>query len=146
MKLATPLSIALVTLAAGPAFAADPAPTPRDLHAAQCVAALETQTETLAEKVKAGNEATKPLLMERLIAGTAFVGDSYLHSKLDENQARALVHQAQEAQKSLPPAELAARQDSCAGAGSKLYASSNGVQQMVVQRLAKKRMEKLLRA
>jgi hypothetical protein len=141
-----PLVFLFVALGASSAGATDAAPTPRDLQAAQCVAALETQTEALAQQVKAGNDASKAVLLERLIAGTAFIGDSYLHSKLSEAQAKALVRQAHEAQSGLPATELAARQESCAGTGSKLYAASNGVQQMVVQRLAKKRMGKLLGA
>ena len=121
-------------------------PSPRDLHAAQCVAALEVNTQDLALQVKSGKEALRPLLLERLVSGTAFVGDTYLHGSSDEKQARALANEALEAQKSLPPPELAARQAACADEGAKLFASSNGLQQAVVKRLAKKRMDKLLGA
>jgi plasmid stability protein len=121
-------------------------PSPRDLHAAQCVAALEVNTQDLARQVKVGKEALRPLLLERLVSGTAFVGDTYLHGDSDEKQARELANQALEAQKSLPAPELAARQAACADEGAKLFASSNGLQQAVVKRLAKKRMEKLLGA
>ncbi len=123
---------------------ADQPPSPRDLHAAECVAALEANTQALAKQVMAGNEAPRALLLERLIAGTAFVGDTYLHGNSDERQARALANQALEAQKRLPPAELTARQVACAAEGTKLYDDSNGLEKVVVKRLAKKRMEKLL--
>ena len=121
-------------------------PSPRDLHAARCVAALEANTQDLAQQVKSGKEASRPVLLDRLVSGTAFVGDTYLHGNSDEKQARDLANQAREAQKSLPAPELAARQAACADEGAKLYASSNGLQQAVVKRLAKKRMDKLLGA
>jgi hypothetical protein len=41
---------------------------------------------------------------------------------------------------------LAARQAACADEGAKIFASSNGLEQVVVTRLAKKRMAKLLGA
>lgn len=121
-------------------------PSPRDLHAAQCVAALEAHAEELAQQVKAGREEVRSLLLDRLVSGTAFVGDTYLHGHSDEKQARELANQAFEAQKSLPARQLAARQAACADEGAKLFASSNGLQQAVVSRLAKKRMDKLLGA
>ena len=137
------LSTASLTLArAAPA----PEPSPRDLHAAECVAALEVHTQDLAKQVKSGNEASRAVLLDRLISGTAFVGDTYLHGNSDEKQARALANEALEAQKSLPAPELANRQAACADEGAKLFAASNGLQQAVVKRLAKKRMDKLLGA
>lgn len=127
--------------------AAEPsAASPRDVHAAECVAALEVNTQELAKQVKTGNDDSRPLLLERLVSGTSFVGDTYLHGNSDEQQARALANQALETQKRLSPTELAARQSACAKEGAKLHADSNALQQAVVKRLAKKRMEKLLGA
>ena len=123
---------------------ADPPASPHDLHAADCVAALDASTQALAKEVKAGQEASRAPLLDQLIAGTAFVGDTYLHGSSDEKQARALANAAAQAQKSLPPAELAARQVACAAEGRALYDASNGLGKAVVKRLAKKRMDKLL--
>jgi hypothetical protein len=103
-------------------------------------------TQDLAKQVKSGKEASRAVLLDRLISGTAFVGDTYLHGSSDEKQARELANQALEAQKSLPAPELATRQAACADEGAKLFAASNGLQQAVVKRLAKKRMDKLLGA
>jgi hypothetical protein len=119
-------------------------PSPRDLHAAQCVAALEVLTESLATHVKAGNEGARPVLLSRLESGTAFVGDVYLRGDSDEAQARKLAKDALEAQKKLSDAQLAERQSACADEGAKLLAASNGLERAVVKRLAKKRMGKLL--
>jgi hypothetical protein len=140
-------ALVFVILIPGPSLAQTAtaaAPSARDQHAAQCVAALEVNTEDLARQVKSGQEASRPLLLERLVSGTAFVGDTYLHGSSDEKQARELANRALEAQKSLPAPELAARQAACADEGAKLFASSNGLEQAIVKRLAKKRMDKLL--
>jgi hypothetical protein len=132
----------LAALPAGPALAAEP--SARDLRAAQCVAALDASTHDLAAQVRAGNSASRRLLMDRLVSGAAFIGDSYLHGRVNEDQARQLTDQAREAQRKLPAPELAARQTSCADEGGKLYAAGNSLQQAVVKRLAKRRMERLL--
>ena len=116
----------------------------RDLHVAECVAALGTQTETLAEQVKAGKEEARPLLLKRLESGTAFVGDNYLHGDSDETRARALVNEALGAQKALTANQLAARQALCAAEGARLLAASNGFERAIVKRLARKRMDRLL--
>lgn len=136
----------LLLCLAGLTWAQASDPSARDLHAAQCVAALEVLTEDLAAEIKAGNEAARPILMDRLVSGTAFVGDSYLHGLTDQKQARALADDALEAQKSLPPKALAARQVACADEGARLYASSNPLARSVVTRFAKKRMARLLGA
>jgi hypothetical protein len=119
-------------------------PSAHDLHAAQCVAALEVLTKSLAAQVKSGNEDAKPVLLSRLESGTAFVGDVYLRGESNEAAARKLANDALEAQKSLSEAQLAERQRACAEEGARLLASSNGLERAVVKRLAKKRMEKLL--
>ena len=119
-------------------------PSARDLHAAQCVAALQVDAESLAGEVKTGKEGARPMLLSRLESGTAFVGDVYLRGESDEAAARKLANDALEAQKSLSEAQLAERQRACAEEGAKLLASSNGLERAVVKRLAKKRMERLL--
>lgn len=137
------LATALLALA-GQAVAADP--TAQDRRAAQCVAALEASADDLVRQVKAGTDAARKPLLERLTQGAAFVGDTYLHGSANEAQARALVDQAEQAQRGLSPAELAARQAACASEATRLLARSNPLQRAVVKRLARKRMDKLLGA
>ena len=120
------------------------APSARELHSAQCVAALQVSTESLAQEVKAGKDAARPVLQGRVEAGTAFVGDAYLHGTTDEGRARALASNALEAQKSLNPSELTARQEACAAEGATLLSNSNSLERSIVKRMAKKRMDKLL--
>jgi hypothetical protein len=120
------------------------APSKRELHSAECVAALEVSTDELARQVKAGRADLRPLLRQRLDAGAAFIGTAYLAGDRDEARAQALLAAALKAQSALPKAELAARQVRCAQEGAKLLADSNFVGRAVVSRLAKKRMKTLL--
>ncbi len=138
-----PLTVLLAALAAAAAAQAAE-PTPEDRRAAQCVAALEASADELVRQVKAGKETARKPLLDRLTQGAAFVGDSYLHGNANEDQARALVDQAEAAQRSLSPAELAARQTACAGEANRLLANANALQRAVIKRLARKRMDKLL--
>ena len=135
---------AIAEPAASPTTPVTPAATPSELHAAQCVAALEVSTESLAAQVKAGQDDARAPLQSRVEAGTAFVGDAYLKGTRDEARAKALANKALEDQKSLPAAELAARQDACADEGQKLMAASNSFERAIVRQVAKKRMAKLL--
>jgi hypothetical protein len=139
------------TLAAAAAFLATVSqaglaapPSARDLHAAQCVAALDVNTQSLAADVKTGKESARPVLQSRLESGAAFVGDVYLRGESDEAQARKLASEALEAQKRLTDVQLIERQNACADEGAKLLASSNFLERAVVKRLASKRMNRLL--
>jgi hypothetical protein len=125
-------------------LAGPPAPSERELHAAACVAALEANTDALVKQVKAGREDLRPLLQERMQAGVAFIGTAYLRGERDKARAQALLTDAREAQKALPAAELAARQDACAAEGSQLLASANFIERLVVWRLTGNRMKKVL--
>jgi hypothetical protein len=118
-------------------------PSPRDLRAAECVAALDASTHALAQQVQGGKDSLRPTLMAQLIAGAAFVGEAYLHG-VGEERARELADEARARQERLPARELAARQAACAEEGRKLYESANGLERAVVKRVATKRMDKLL--
>lgn len=120
------------------------APSERELHAAQCVAALQVDTERLAAEVKSGRLESRPVLQSRLEFGVAFIGDAYLHGTSDEARARTLADNALQAQKHLNDDELAARQTSCAVEGEKLMAASNGLERAIVRQVAKRRMARLL--
>ena len=120
------------------------APTQRELHSAECVAALEISTDELARQVQAGRAELRPLLRQRLDAGAAFIGSAYLDGDRDEARAHGLLAAALKAQAALPQAELAASQARCAQEGARLLAASNFIGRAVVSQLAKKRMQKLL--
>ena len=120
------------------------APSKRELHSAECVAALELNTDDLARQVQAGRADLRPLLRQRLAAGAAFIGAAYLDGDRDEARAHALLAAALQAQAALPKADLAASQARCAQEGAKLLAASNFIARAVVSRLAGQRMKRLL--
>ena len=119
-------------------------PTQRELHSAECVAALEISTDELARQVKAGRADLQPLLRQRLDAGAAFIGLAYQDGDRDEARAQAMMAAALESQAALPKAELAASQARCAQEGARLLAASNVIVRAVVARLAERRMKRLL--
>ena len=127
-----------------PAAAAPAAPSEHELHTSACVAALDVNTEALAQQVKAGREELRPLLLGRLKSGAAFIGAAYLQGERDEARSQALLKDAREAQKSLPESELAARQLACAEEGMRLYADANFIERQVVTMFAEKRLNRLL--
>lgn len=119
-------------------------PSSREWADAQCVAALDVQTEALARQVKAGQTDLRGLLRARLKAGAAFIGRAWLDGERDEARSHALLDRARAAQRALPAPELAQRQGRCAAEGERLLAEANGLQRAVVSRLADRRMKKLL--
>lgn len=121
-----------------------PAPSAREWALAQCVAALDVQTETLAGQVKAGRQDLRSLLRARLKAGAALIGQAYLDGERDEARSQALLGQAREQQRTLPAAELQARQNRCAADGDKLLAAADPLSRAVVGKVADRRMKKLL--
>jgi len=138
------LILAVCGLFALRASAATDGLTEHQLHTAQCVAALEVNTDDLAEQVKAGRADLQPLLLDRLRFGAAFIGDSYLQGERDEARAKGLLVAALDAQRALPQPELAARQAACAQEGAQLLANADFFTRTVVTRLAHRRMKKLL--
>ncbi|MBP6901791.1 MAG: hypothetical protein KBC73_16970 [Burkholderiaceae bacterium] len=129
---------------AGPAEARPAAPNPREWATAQCVAALDVQTEALALQVKAGRADLRGLLRARLKSGAAFIGQAWLDGERDEARSQSLLKQALEAQRGLSAADLAARQNRCAAEADKLLDQANALSRAVVSRLADRRMKKLL--
>lgn len=127
-----------------PSSAAAPAPAARELHTAECVAALETSTDELARQVKAGHAELKSELLSTLEFGAAFIGDAYIRGERDEARSQSLLASAIEAQKTLSSEELSSRQTLCAEEGRTMLADGNVVSRALVSRLAKKRMRRLL--
>lgn len=137
--LATALLLLAVSAAAEPLV-----PSERERHTTECVAALEVSTEELAAQVRAGKEELRPLLLDRLRYGAAFIGRAYMNGDRDEDRSKALLDAALAAQKELPEADLHTRQLACADEGKRLLASANVIERAVVSRLASRRMKKLL--
>lgn len=137
------LASALLAAPAWPAAAALAA-TERELHTAECVAALDARSDELARQLKAGNSEARPALVAILNAGAAFIGQAYLQGERDEGRSQAQLSAAKEAQKSLTTVELIERQASCAQEGTRLFAETNGLGRLVIARLVDRRIQKLL--
>ena len=133
--------VAAALLAAALSASADPTPA----HAASCVAALESEAAALAQQFRAGDTGIEPELVRRVQEGFAFIGAAYKQGLRGE-EADRMLKDAEKAQESLPPAELAARQAACRGEGSQLLAHANVIERAFVNRAAQRRVDKLKRA
>ena len=132
-------------LTAACASAADTAePTARELHTADCIAALETRSEDLARQVKDGQTEQRTLLQTALDAAAAFIGQAYLQGDRDQERLENLKNSALQAQKSLASSELAARQSSCTQEGARLLSQADVLSRFVISRLAARQMKKLV--
>lgn len=124
--------------------AAEQSPTAAELHASECVAALEEQAEALAAQIRAGHQELRPQLMTQLEYGAAFIGNAYLRGARDQPRSQALLKAARERQGALSAQDLRARQAQCAGEASRLLAESNALGRAVVSQVAKRHAAKLL--
>ncbi len=132
-------------LAAVSASAADIAePSVRELHTADCIAALELKSEDLARQVKAGQTEQRPVLQTALDAAAAFIGQAYLQGDRDQDRLENLKNSALQAQKTLSPTELATRQANCAQEGARLLSQADVLSRFVISRLAARQMKKLV--
>jgi hypothetical protein len=137
--------IPLVLLfAARMAIASSDAPTERELHTSECVAALDVRSEELARQAKAGQSESRALLVSTLEAGGAFIGQAYLQGERDEARSQSQLAAALQAQKKLPEADLAARQTSCLLEGTRLLSQTDVIGRFVISRLVQRRLQKLV--
>jgi hypothetical protein len=119
----------LLLFAARMALASTDAPTERELHTSECVAALDVRSEELARQLKAGQTESRPLLVSTLEAGGAFIGQAYLQGERDEARSQS---------------DLAARQTSCALEGARLLSQTDVIGRFVISRLVQRRLQKLV--
>lgn len=131
-------------IAAQAAIASTDAPTERELHTSECVAALDVRSEELARQVKAGQSESRVLLVSTLEAGAAFIGQAYLQGERDEARSQSQLAAALQAQKKLPEADLAARQSACASEGARLLSQTDAIGRFVISRLVQRRLQKLV--
>ena len=134
--------VAAASLLAAMTFAAAAEPTPQ--HAATCVAALESEAAGMAQQVRSGQSEIEPELVRRVQEGFAFIGSAYKQGLRGE-EADRMLKAAEQAQQSLPPAELAARQAECRAEGAQLLAHANIIERAFVERAAQRRVDKLKR-
>jgi hypothetical protein len=134
----------LLLLTGQSALADTLAPNERELHTAECVAALDVKSDAVARHLKAGQAELRPVLEATLEAGAAFIGHAYLQGDRDEARSQGLLNAALQAQKDLSETELAARQSSCAVQGTRLLSQTDFIGRAIVARLVQRRMQKLI--
>src|SRR5438105_4989456 len=89
---------------------AQAAPTPD--RAANCVAALKTRAEPLAQRVRQGDANAETQLLPIVTDSFAFIGSSYKQG-IESAKATEMMKAAEARQAQLPPDELVKIQDGC---------------------------------
>ncbi len=138
------LLLALCLSASCAMAASGPEPTARELHTADCIAALELKAEDLAQQVKAGQAEQRPALQTALDAAAAFIGQAYLQGDRDQERLENLKNAALQAQKTITSTELTTRQSTCSQEGAHLLSQADVVSRFVISRLAARQMKRLL--
>lgn len=141
MSLAPRLAASCLALSTPLAWAvAQPSPE----RVAECVAAMTTKAEPLAEQAKAGNAQADAQLVPLVTSAFTFIGLAYKQD-VSKEKADKLLDQAKVDQKSMPDKALHTLQDTCQKEGDALYADLNFVEKTIVKQAAKRRIEKLKR-
>jgi len=115
-------------------------PTPQ--HSAECVAALEVEAQTMADRYRSGDTDVEAELIRRVQQGFAFIGTAYLQGVRDA-EADRLLKAAEAAQKEISVAELSARQAACRSEGARLLEKANAIERAFVMKAAQRRVERL---
>jgi hypothetical protein len=115
-------------------------PTPE--RAAACVAALKLRADALGARLPK-EPRVEPELVAVLEQGFAFIGDAYLHGMRDKARADALLAQAEQAQKSLTPPQMAERQAGCQAEALRLLKDASPFGRLVVSHQARKRVDRI---
>lgn len=130
----------LTSLMATTALAADP--TPSHEHRAACVAALTTQAEPLAARLKSGDRSVEAELLKLTESGFAIIGVAY-QAGLRKPEADQLLESAKKAQKSMPAPALSQLQASCRIEGSQVLADANALERFLVTSAAERRVKRI---
>ena len=117
--------------------------TPDEMAA--CVAAMQVQAEEWAAAVRAGDAGLEKTLLAELERASALMGRSYLDGAHDEADAKARLKAARDAQAGWPREQREALRLSCDARANAELAASNFLQRALVQRMARKRLQTMLK-
>jgi len=137
-----PTLLLLSTILATGLATAQAAPTPD--RAANCVAALKTRAEPLAQRVRQGDSNAEAELLPIVTDSFAFIGSSYKQG-IESDKATEMMKAAEARQAQLPPDELSKIQDGCQVEGKQLMAQASAFERMFVNHAARKRIDRLKR-
>ena len=137
---ANQLLACLLTSAAVVAVSAEPFPNHE--HRAACVAALTTQAEPLAARLKSGDRSVEAELLKLTESGFAIIGVAY-QDGLRKPEADQLLDSAKKAQKSMPAPALSQLQASCRIEGGQVLADANALERFLVTSAAERRVKRI---
>ncbi len=116
--------------------------SPSHEHRAACVAALTTQAEPLAARLKTGDRSVEAELLKLTQSGFAIIGIAYQQG-LRKPEADQLLEAAKQAQKSMPEAALSQLQTSCRAEGVQVLADANPLERFLVNSAAERRVKRI---
>jgi hypothetical protein len=113
---------------------------------AHCVAAMQTHADALARLVKAGDMSQEPALRTELERAAALIGRTYLDGLHDEDEAKARLKKAQEAQAGWSDERRRRVHEDCVRRADAELAAANGFERFIVRRVADRRLRRMLAA
>ncbi len=132
-----------LVLSTAVASAPSPAPVDRE-QMAHCVAVLQFRADALARQLKSGDKSQEPVLRAELERAAALIGRTYLDGLHDENEAKARLKKAQDAQAHWSDEQRAQLHRASARRADAELAAANSFERFVVRRAADRRMRRLL--
>ncbi|MBC7699141.1 hypothetical protein [Aquabacterium sp.] len=130
----------LSSIMATTALAAEPNPSHE--HRAACVAALTTQAEPLAARLKTGDRSVEAELLKLTQSGFALIGIAY-QDGLRKPEADQLLDAAKQAQKSMSAPALSQLQASCRLEGAQVLTDANALERFLVNSAAQRRVKRI---
>lgn len=137
---ATSLPACLLALVASTASLAEQATD--HAHRAACVAALTTQAEPLAARLKGGDHSVEAELLALTTSGFALIGIAYQEG-LRKPEADRLLDAAKRAQKSMSTQDLSRLQASCRVEGAQVLTDASSLERFLVNNAAERRVKRI---
>jgi hypothetical protein len=135
------LAAALLGLAAWvPSHAAEEAPAD---DTANCIAVMQTQADSLARQIKAGDQAREPALRTELSRAAALIGRTYLDGLHDAAVAKARLKAAQESQATRSEERKNRVHAACLRRADVELAAAPALQRFIVDRFAPAHLKRL---
>jgi hypothetical protein len=113
---------------------------------ADCIAVMQTNADSLARQVKAGNKAQEPALHAELVRAAALVGRTYLNGLHDSAEAKARLRAAQVRQSAWDEPRRANVRQACLKRADAELAAASGSQRFIVEQIALATRQRMLQA
>lgn len=111
-------------------------------HAAACVAAFKPHAADLADRYRSGDESVAPELLAMTQTSLSIVGVA-IQQGLQKAEADLLLASAEEFQRSVPPAKLAALVATCRTEGAAIMAAASPDERLRTASAARLRVQRI---